>query len=82
MAKKMTLDELVQQLQGAHGDALEAVVLHGSAARHQGASTGAMDMLVVVRSLTDASLRAAGAATRAWLEAGHPAPLTLTSGEW
>jgi len=79
---KMTLDELVQQLKTAHGDALEAVVLHGSAARHQGASTGAMDVLVIVRALTDASLQAVGAATRAWLEAGHPAPLTLTSAEW
>jgi len=79
---KMTLDDLVKQLQAAHGDALEAVVLHGSAARHQDASAGAMDVLVVVRSLSDASMGAAGAATRAWMEAGNPAPLTLTSAEW
>lgn len=79
---KMTLDELVQQLKAAHGDALEAVVLHGSAARHSGTPTGAMDVLVVVRSLADGALRAAGAATRAWMEAGHPAPMTLTSAEW
>ncbi len=79
---KMTLDELVQQLKAAYGDALEAVVLHGSAVRHQGATAGAMDVLVVVRALTDASMRAAGAATRAWMEAGHPAPLTLTTAEW
>ena len=79
---KMTLDELVGQLKAAHGDSLEAVVLHGSAARHQGPPTGALDVLVVVRTLADSALRAAGAATRSWMEAGHPAPLTLTSAEW
>ena len=79
---KMTLDELVQQLKAAHGEALEAVVLHGSAARHEGAPTGALDVLVIVRALADGALAAAGAATRAWMEAGHPAPLTLTSAEW
>ena len=79
---KMTLDELVRQLNAAHGGALVAVVLHGSAARHAGTATGALDVLVVVRELTDDSLRAAGAATRSWIEAGHPAPLTLTSAEW
>ncbi len=79
---KMTLDDLVQQLRAAHGDALEAVVLYGSAARHQGAATGTLDVLVIVRSLGDQALQGAGAATRAWLEAGHPAPLTLTSAEW
>lgn len=84
MAKKtkMTLDDLVQQLKAAHGEALEAVVLHGSAARHQGAPTGALDVLVIVRALADDALGAVGAATRAWMDAGHPAPLTLTSAEW
>ena len=79
---KMTLDELVRQLAAAHGDALEAVVLYGSAARHEGAPSGALDVLVVVRALSDGALRAAGAATRSWMEAGNPAPLTLTSSEW
>ena len=79
---KMTLDELVQQLKAAHGDALDAVVLYGSAARHQGSPTGAVDVLVVVRELADEALRPAGAATRAWLDAGHPAPMTLTMDEW
>ncbi len=79
---KMTLDELVTQLSAAHGDALEAIVLYGSAARHQGPPTGTIDVLVVVRALADAALGAAGTATRAWMKAGHPAPLTLTSAEW
>jgi hypothetical protein len=79
---KMTLDGLVQQLRAAHGDALEAVVLYGSAARNSGTPSGAMDVLVVVRALADDALRAAGAATRSWMEAGNPAPLTFTSAEW
>lgn len=79
---KITLDELVKELSAAHGDALEAVVLYGSAARTQGPPTGSIDVLVVVRTLADAALGAAGTATRAWMKAGHPAPLTLTSSEW
>ncbi|MBI5601584.1 MAG: hypothetical protein HY944_08475 [Gemmatimonadetes bacterium] len=79
---KMTLDELVKELRTAHGDALEAIVLYGSAARQQGPPTGSIDVLVVVRALADAALGAAGTATRAWMKAGHPAPLTLTSSEW
>src|SRR3989304_3536060 len=79
---KMTLDELVKELSTAHGDALEAIVLYGSAARNQGPPAGTMDVLVVVRTLADAALGAAGTATRSWMKAGHPAPLTLTSQEW
>lgn len=79
---KMTLDELVTELSTAHGDALEAIVLYGSAARLLGPPAGTIDVLVVVRTLADAALGAAGTATRAWMKAGHPAPLTLTSAEW
>lgn len=79
---KMTLEQLVEQLRASHGDALTAVVLYGSAARHQGTPTGALDVLVVVRALSENSLKAAGATTRAWVEAGHPAPMTLTADEW
>lgn len=79
---KMTLETLVEQLRTAHGDALEAVVLYGSAARHRSSHAGAIDVLVIVRTLAESSLRGAGAATRAWIQAGNPAPLTLTSAEW
>jgi hypothetical protein len=79
---KMTLDTLVEQLRAAHGDALESVVLYGSAARHAGPPAGTIDVLVIVRALQDSALRAAGEATRTWMKAGHPAPLTLTSTEW
>ncbi len=80
---KMKLDELVSQLRTAYGDALSAVVLYGSAAggeHHEKRSD--MNVLVIAKKLTVASMRAAGAVARAWGEAGHPPPLTLTEAEW
>jgi len=80
---KMKLDELVSQLRAAYGDALSAVVLYGSAAggeHHEKRSD--MNILVIAKTLTVSSMRAAGAVARAWGEAGHPPPLTLTEAEW
>ena len=80
---KMKLDDLVSQLRAAYGDALSAVVLYGSAAggeHHEKRSD--MNILVIARSLTVSAMRAAGAVARAWGEAGHPPPLTLTEAEW
>lgn len=80
---KMKLDDLVSQLRAAYGDALSAVVLYGSAAggeHHEKRSD--MNILVIAKTLTVSSMRAAGAVARAWGEAGHPPPLTLTEAEW
>jgi hypothetical protein len=80
---KMKLDDLVSQLRAAYGNALSAVVLYGSAAggeHHEKRSD--MNILVIAKTLTVASMRAAGAVARAWGEAGHPPPLTLTEAEW
>ena len=80
---KMKLEELVSQLRAAYGEALSAVVLYGSAAggeHHEKRSD--MNILVVAKTLTVASMRSAGAVARAWGEAGHPPPLTLTEAEW
>ncbi|MGH7653293.1 MAG: nucleotidyltransferase domain-containing protein [Gemmatimonadaceae bacterium] len=80
---KMKLDELVTQLRAVYGDALSALVLYGSAAGgeyHEKRSD--MNVLVIAKSLTVKSMRAAGAVARAWGEAGHPPPLTLTEAEW
>ena len=80
---KMTLDDLVAQLKAAYGPALRAVVLYGSAAageHRQGRSD--YNVLVVVESLGMPQLRAVAATARAWGEAGHPPPLTLTVSEW
>jgi hypothetical protein len=80
---KMKLEELVAQLRAAYGDELSAVVLYGSAAggeHHEKRSD--MNILVIAKGLTVKSMRAAGAVARAWGEAGHPPPLTLTEAEW
>ncbi len=80
---KMKTEELVSQLRAAYSDSLSAVVLYGSAAggeHHEKRSD--MNILVIVKTLTVKSMRAAGAVARAWSEAGHPPPLTLTEAEW
>jgi hypothetical protein len=83
MANKMTLDDLVAQLRGAYSDTLRAVVLYGSAAggeHHDKHSDN--NVLVIVQSLSLEKFGAAGAVARAWTEAGHRPPLTLTAAEW
>lgn len=79
----MTLEELVSQLRAAYGTALRSVVLYGSAARgthHHKHSD--YNVLVIVDALDAARLAGASATSRAWLEAGNPAPLTMTLSEW
>ncbi len=80
---KMTLNDLVAQLRAAYGPALRATVLYGSAAggEHH-AKHSDHNVLVIVRALTLDDMRAAGAVARAWVDAGNPAPLTLTEAEW
>lgn len=85
---QMTLDEMVAQLRAAYGGGLHAVVLYGSAARAEGARPGGTapgrryDLLVIVERLGMDELRRVAPTARAWQEAGHPAPLTLTLREW
>jgi len=80
---KMTLDQLVTQLQLAFGTELVAVVLYGSAARgdhDEGRSD--RNVLVVVERITMETLAREAAAATAWGEAGHPPPVTMTTAEW
>lgn len=80
---RMTLDDLVSQLRAAYGDALRSVVLYGSAAAGEyDPKRSDYNVLVVVDSLDASKLAGASAASRAWAEAGNPAPLTLTTSEW
>jgi predicted nucleotidyltransferase len=80
---KMTLEELVAQLQKAFGDDLRAVVLYGSAAAGEHiAKRSDLNVLVLVRRLDLPLLEREAAIARAWSEAGHPPPLTLTEEEW
>ena len=79
----MTLDELVSQLRAAYGSALQAVVLYGSAAAGEHIPKKSdYNVLVVVDALDVSRLAAASAVSRAWAEAGNPAPLTMTTPEW
>ena len=79
----MTLDDLVSQLRAAYGSALRAVVLYGSAAGgEQRPGKANYNVLVVVDDIGMPQLRAVAATARAWSEAGHPPPLTLTMAEW
>lgn len=80
---RMTLDDLVKQLHAAYGTALRSIVLYGSAAGGEASAKKAdYNVLVIVDSLDPARLRAASAASGAWVDAGNHAPLTLTHDEW
>ena len=80
---RMTLDELVSQLRAAYGTALRSIVLYGSAAAGERLGKRSdQNVLVIVESLDASRLAAASAASRAWADAGNPAPLTLTESEW
>ena len=80
---KMTLDELVRQLQLVYGSALRCIVLYGSAARgDQIEKRSDVNVLTVVDTIAMEHLKSAGAVTRSWREAGNPPPLTLTLAEW
>src|SRR5436309_8054392 len=80
---RMTLDELVSQLRAAYGAALRSIVLYGSAAAGEHiAKRSDYNVLLIVDVLDPERLAAASAASRAWAEAGNPAPLTLTTSEW
>ena len=80
---RMTLDELVSQLRAAYGAALRSVVLYGSAAAGEhDPKRSDYNVLVIVDALDATRLAAASAASRAWADAGNPAPLTLTTSEW
>jgi hypothetical protein len=79
----MTLEELVRQLVLVHGEAVRCVALYGSTARGERVSRQAnVNVLVLVDDIDMESLRREAAVARAWREAGHPPPLTLTVGEW
>jgi hypothetical protein len=79
----MTLEVLVRQLGLVYGSGLRCVALYGSAARGEQVSRHAnLNVLVVVDAVDMEHLKREGAVTRAWRDAGHPPPLTLTLREW
>ncbi|HET9010865.1 MAG TPA: nucleotidyltransferase domain-containing protein [Gemmatimonadaceae bacterium] len=79
----MTLDDLVSQLRAAYGADLRAVVLYGSAAAGEHVPKRSdYNVLVLVQALPLERLRAAAAVTQAWIGAGNPPPMTMTTDEW
>ena len=79
----MTPDQLVSQLSAALGAELRAVALYGSAAAGEHLPKKSdYNVLVIVDSLAPDRLKAVSAAVGAWVDAGQPAPLMLTSDEW
>ncbi len=80
---KMTLDRLVEQLSAVYGQELVGIALYGSAARGEElARHSDLNVLVVVQRVTMEHLHREAPVERAWREAGHPPPLTLTRAEW
>lgn len=83
MKAGLTLEQLTARLQQALGGTLGAVVLYGSAARGEQADARSdLNVLVTVRSLDAAALRALAGTVTEWTDAGHPPPLILTEAEW
>lgn len=83
MTQTMTLDQFTTRLAAAFGDALAAVVLYGSQAAPGATLRGSdYNVLVLTTRLGAADLAAAAPVVRAWREAGHPPPMTMTVDEW
>lgn len=71
------------EMEGVFDTDLVSVVLYGSAARGEyrpGVSD--LNVLVLLRELSPAALRAAGELARAWVADGNAPPLLLSADEW
>jgi len=74
-----TLEQVVEDLRAAHGDNLAAVVLYGSAAagdHHELRSDH--NLLIALKRISTADLRAAEGAMRAWQKRGQQIPVYFT----
>jgi hypothetical protein len=80
---KLTLDELVSQLKAAFGNDLTSVVLYGSAAGgDHNPKRSDQNVLVIVKAVPMTAAKAIAATSRAWADAGNPAPLVFKEAEW
>jgi hypothetical protein len=83
MAKKMSVEELVQRLRAAYGEGLACVAIYGSAARGEQISPREnVNVLVLVDAIDMARLAREAPVARDWQKGGNPPPLTLTLQEW
>jgi len=79
----MNVTTLAERMAAAFGDACVAVVLYGSAATRPDAERGSdQNVLVIVRTLRTAALRASAASVGEWEKGGNRPPLILTEAEW
>lgn len=79
----MTLDDLVVQLRLAYGDALQCVVLYGSAVAGEHIEKQSdYNILVVAELLPLEKLQAGSKLALAWRDAGNSPPMTFTAKEW
>jgi hypothetical protein len=80
---RMTLEELIRQLQLVYGEGLACVAVYGSAARGEYlAQRSDTNVLVIVDRVDMERLRREAPVARSWREQGNPPPLTLTYDEW
>ena len=71
------------EMEALYGPDLVSVVLYGSAARGEYRPRASdLNVLVLLREVSPASLRRGGAAARAWVAEGNPPPLTMSVEEW
>ncbi len=79
MTRRMTPQQLTDELQTACGTNLRSVILYGSAAAgdHLGAGSD-YNVLVALDRLGLDELKALSPPVRRWVQAGHPAPLVWT----
>jgi len=77
------LEELASRLEAAFGQDLLSVVLYGSAARsdHFGQGSSDLNVAVILKDISLASLERGTAASRGWSQAGNR-PLFFLSPEW
>ncbi|HEU5260805.1 MAG TPA: hypothetical protein VFU41_05185 [Gemmatimonadales bacterium] len=79
----ITVERFAQEVAGALGERLVALLLYGSAARGSQVPDRSDVNTLLICDVVDEELFARLApAVRAWTRAGHPAPLILAEREW
>ncbi len=74
--------DLIDDLKATHGGNLVSVILYGSAAAGDFvAHSSDYNLLIALKRITPADLRAAQAPMREWRRMGHPVPVYFTASE-
>lgn len=80
---KLTVEQFAQQVAGALGDRLEALLLYGSAARGTHVPDRSdLNTLLICDAVDEDLFARLAPPVREWVRGGHPAPLILTEREW